>query len=395
MEFDPDLNIILDYALNIGLGLVLLALVYGGLVLINRLAQMIKMRLQDVKLKNIKLFSLEVINVGKQQLVITTIINGCQVLISLVFLYIALVIILSEIPATEEIATKLVSLIFDPIQSFFTSLVGYLPKLFNIIITIVVARYLIKTINYIARGVTKGKFHFPGFYKHTAVTTAGIVNFLIYTLAIIIILPNMPGYGSTAFNGIGALIGILVTIGGSSVISNYMAGIVLTYMHAFEKGDWVEIDGVTGQVTEMGAFAVSLSSYKKEAIKIPNTKVLSAAIYNYSGKDRKDVTVYTEVSIGYDVDWKEVNALLTEASTRSSLVEKPSILQKKLDDFYIVYELNVVLQDPAAKPRAYSELHSNILDVFNEAGIEILSPHYRAERDGSASTVIADASPKE
>jgi small-conductance mechanosensitive channel len=328
MNFELDINHLKEYALNIGLGLVLLLLVYGGLVLIDSLSHAIKKRLQSIKLRDVKLFGLELINIGKQQLIITTLINGFQVFLSLIFLYFSLVIILSEIPATKDISVKLVDLIFDPIKSFFGSLIAYLPKLFNIIITVVIARYLIKSVKYVSNGVRAGNFQFPGFYSHTALTTAGIISFLIYALTIIIILPNIPGYGSTAFNGIGTLIGVLVTIGGSSVIANYMAGIALTYMHAFEKGDWVEIDGISGQVTVIGAFAISLISYKKETIKIPNSKVLGAAIYNYTGEDKKHMTIYSEVSIGYDVHWKQVNDLRNEAANRTSLLKNPFIFQK-------------------------------------------------------------------
>ena len=350
-------------------------------------------RLLDLKLKSVKIFSLEIINVGKQELIIASAINVIQILFSLTFLYLSLVVILSEIPATESIAVELVDLIFVPLQSFIDSVVAYLPSLFTIIVTIVIARYLIKAVKYIANGVVLGNFHFPGFEARTARTTGGIITFLLYILTIIIIFPNMPGYETDAFKGVATFLGVLITIGGSSVIANYMAGIVLTYMHAFEKGDWVEIDGIAGQIVETRAFGIRLNSYKREAINIPNSKVLGSAIHNYSGKNKKELILHTEVSIGYDVPWKKVNRLLIDAAKRTKLLgtdPEPFVYQKKLDDFYIVYELNARLQDPSLKPKAQSELHSNILDLFNENNIEIMSPHYRAERDGTPTTLSSD-----
>jgi small-conductance mechanosensitive channel len=201
------------------------------------------------------------------------------------------------------------------------------------------------------------------------------------------ILPSMPGYESLAFKGIATFLGALLTIGGSSVIANYMAGLVITYMHAFEKGDWVEIDGASGQVISVDAFSVSLKSYKKETVKIPNSKVLSTAIYNYSLENQEGSIIYTEISIGYDVHWKKVNDLLIQAAMATPFIKDPWTHYKKLDDFYVVYELNASINDPGKKPEAYSSLHRNILDLFHNAGVEIMSPHYRAERDGSTTTV--------
>ena len=393
MDANFDWDLIRGYAYNTGLALLLLAFVSAGLYLIDRLTKYLKQRLLQLNLRSLKLFGLEIVNVGKQELIITTSVHALQVLVSITFLYFALVVILGEIPATEDMAVELVDLIFVPLQGLFNSFVAYLPKLFTIVVTLVIAQYLIRGVKYISTGVVEGSFHFPGFEPRTARTTGGIITFFLYVLTIIIILPSMPGYESLAFKGIATFLGALVTIGGSSVIANYMAGIVLTYMHAFDKGDWVEIDDVSGQITGAGPFAVRISSYRQEAINIPNSKVLSSAIRNYSGRNKQEMILHTEVSIGYDVPWQKVNSLLIDSVKRTKLLDgekAPFVLQKKLDDFYIVYELNAFLNNPAVRPKAYSELHANILDVFNESAVEIMSPHYRAERDGTATTITTN-----
>jgi len=323
--------------------------------------------------------------------VITSFVHALQILVSVVFLYISLVVILSEIPATENLGVQLADLIFKPLGTLFNNLVSYLPTLFNIAVIILFARYLIKAIRYLTKGVITGAFRFPGLHPRTARTTGGIITALVYILTVILILPSMPGYGSLAFNGIATFLGALITIGGSSVIANYMAGIVLTYMHAFDKGDWVEMDGAFGKIVATGPFAVQVNTLKAETISIPNAKVLSTAIRNYTGRHPQQMMLSAEVSIGYDVSWKQVNALLMEATQRTPHLDQekvPFVLQKKLDDFYIVYELNVYLNRPEAKLDVHSALHAHILDAFNEAGVEIMSPHYRAERDGSATTVL-------
>ena len=387
---DFDFNLIREFALNAGIALALLAIIYLVLYAIDHFTRRLKILILKLDLKNVRLFGIEVINTGKQTMIITTLVNALQILLSVAFLYLALVVILSEIPATESIAVTLVDFIFNPLGILLQDFVDYLPSLFNIVITILVARYLIKSVKYISQGVVAGNFHFPGFHPRTARTTASIITSLVYILTIILIFPSMPGYGSGAFNGIAAFLGALITIGGSSVIANYMAGLVLTYMHAFEKGDWVTIGDVTGKVVDSTAFSVRIESYKKEAINIPNSKILGAAIRNHSSNEEKQMILHTEVSIGYDVPWKKVNELLLDAAARTDLLDRekePFVLQQKLDDFYIVYELNVFLSQPELKPRAHSSLHAHILDVFNEASIEIMSPHYRAHRDGEATTI--------
>ncbi len=385
-----NLDDIPSYLFDAAITLILLLLIILGLVLVDYLAKRLKKRLLMLHLKSLKIFNLEIINKGKQELIITSVINVLQFFVSISFLYFSLVVILSQIPATVDISKQLVYLIFTPLQLFFSGFLSYLPDLFKIIVSIYIAQYLIGAVKYITNGVIKGNFHFPGFEPRTARRTGEITTFLLYVLTIIIIFPSLPGYESLAFKGIATFLGALITIGGSSVIANYMAGIVITYMHAFDKGDWVEIDGITGKVIAMGAFAIRIQSYKKETINIPNSKVLGSAIRNYSGKNKQDMIVYTEVSISYDVPWKKVNDLLIESAHRTDLLDKekaPFVHQKKLDDFYIVYELNAYLKEAGSKPKAYSTLHAHILDVFNEAGIEIMSPHYRAERDGSGSTI--------
>lgn len=391
MDTAIDFNLLKEYAYNAGLAVAVAAIIYLFLFLVDYLIKKLKKRLLGLNLKSLRLFGLEIINVGKQELIITTAVSIVQILISVSFLYFALVFILSEIPATESIAAELVDLIFEPLQALLNSFVSYLPKLFTILVTILISQYLIKGVKYISHGVVEGSFHFPGFQPRTARTTGGIITFLIYVLTIIIVLPSMPGYESLAFKGIATFLGALITIGGSSVIANYMAGIVLTYMQAFDKGDWIEIDGIAGRVSATGPFAIRLESYKKETVNIPNSKVLGSAIRNYSGGDKQEMILHTEVSIGYDVSWKKVNELLIESARRTDLLssaKEPFVLQKKLDDFYIVYELNAFLSQPEIKPRAHSLLHANILEVFNEAEIEIMSPHFRAQRDGTSTTIV-------
>ncbi len=381
---------IFSYSSDLLVGIGIFLFVVLEVYVVNRLARFLKGRAVNLNYRSLKIFNLEILDTGKQQLIINAIINLIQAFVILSAIYFTLVLALSALPATADIAQQLIDFIFIPLQNISEDVVAYLPDFFNIVVTIVVFRYLIKALKYLTEEVVAGRLNIPGFEARTAQTTASIIKFLLFVLMIIIILPSMPGYESLAFKGIVTFLGALITIGGSSVIANYMAGLVLTYMHAFDKGDWIEVDGVIGEVQTVGPFAIRLLSPKKEDISIPHSKILGSHIKNYSGENKDVLILHTEVSIGYDISWQQVNELLLQAADRTELVDKskaPFVFQKKLDDFYIVYELNAYLSDPSKMNFGYSEMHKNILDLFNEAGIEIMSPHYRAERDGGASTI--------
>ncbi len=200
----------------------------------------------------------------------------------------------------------------------------------------------------------------------------------------------MPGYESIAFKGVAALLGALITIGGSSIIANYMAGIVITFMNSFRIGDWVQIDDTIGEIMEVSAFSIKIRTSKKVAVSIPNSKILTTHIKNFgSDKNKQKVILHTTVNIGYDIPMPKVNELLISAATRTEGLDfstAPFVRQDKLDDFYVVYELNVFSMKPSKMTHIYSELHGYILEEFEKAGIEILSPHYQVAREQKRNT---------
>ncbi|WP_449436079.1 hypothetical protein [Pedobacter steynii] len=62
-------------------------------------------------------------------------------------------------------------------------------------------------------------------------------------------------------------------------------------------------------------------------------------------------------------------------------------MQTSLEDWYVSYQINAYISDPCIMAVIYSELHRNIHEAFDKAGVEIMSPHYQAIRDGNESTV--------
>jgi small-conductance mechanosensitive channel len=230
-----------------------------------------------------------------------------------------------------------------------------------------------------------------GFHKDWAKPTLNIVKVIIYAFALIFMFPYLPGSDSPAFKGVSLFLGVLFSLGSTSAIANLVAGIVITYMRPFMVGDRVKIGETMGDVIEKTTLVTKIRTLKNEEVTIPNATIINAHLWNYS-KTTKDLglILHTSVTIGYDVPWETVNKLLIKAAVKTTLTQKdpkPFVLQKSLDDFYVNYEINAYTKQAKKMALIYSELHKNILEQFNAAGIEILSPHYNAIRDGSDITI--------
>jgi hypothetical protein len=57
----------------------------------------------------------------------------------------------------------------------------------------------------------------------------------------------------------------------------------------------------------------------------------------------------------------------------------PFVLQQALGDFCVTYQLNVYCDQPQQMAQLYSALHRNILDMFNEYGVQIMTPAYEGD----------------
>ena len=230
-----------------------------------------------------------------------------------------------------------------------------------------------------------------GFYADWAMPTYSIVRFLLYAFMFVLIFPYLPGSDSNIFKGVSIFIGVLFSLGSTSAISNMIAGLVITYMRPFKIGDRIKIGDVTGDVLEKTMLVTRVRTIKNEIITIPNSSVLSGNTINFSSEAiEKGLIIYTTVTIGYDVPWKDMHKALIDAALRTEMLlnePKPFVLQTSLDDFYVSYQINAYTKEASKQALIYSNLHQNIQDVCNERGIEILSPHYRAARDGNMTTI--------
>lgn len=299
---------------------------------------------------------------------------------------------LSFFPETRGIASDIVDWAVQPVVGVaLPAILAYLPNVFVIILIAIATYYLVAFVHFLFNEVGRGTITIANFDPEWADPTFKIIRFLVIAFAFVLIFPYLPGSGSPAFQQVSIFLGVLFSLGSSGAISHLVAGVFLTYTGAFKLGDRVKISDAVGDVVEKTLLATRIRTIKQEYITIPNAMVLSSHIINYSSSsNRTGLILHTTVTIGYDAPWRDVQAALIAAAkaTDNILAEPaPFVLQTSLDDFFVSYEINAFTNKPQIMAVTYSDLHRNIQDQFNQAGIEIMSPHYATLRDGNRTTI--------
>jgi len=370
---------------------ILIVLLYFIGKLFNSTEQKIKQQ-EGRKINGLKIKNYMLLDTSKQVRFFTSVNTIVKWLLFLLLIYIALPIIFGFFPWTKTFAQTLFGYVINPLKQMGSSLWHYLPNLITIIIIFLVFRYVIKGIHFLKNEIEQGKLQLTGFYPDWANPTFQILKVVLYAFMFVLIFPYLPGSDSPIFQGVSVFLGFLFTFGSAGSLSNIVAGIVLTYMRLFKIGDRVKIGDVVGDIIEKSLLVTRVRTIKNEIISIPNSTVMSSHTTNFSNEAEmgNGLIMHTTVTIGYDVPWKEMHQALLNAADRTELFlkdPKPFVLQTSLDDFYVSYQINAYTKDANEQASIYSQLHQNIQDCCNEVGIEILSPHYRAARDGNMTTI--------
>jgi small-conductance mechanosensitive channel len=347
------------------------------------------------RLRGIRFQRLELLSARRETDALKALIGGTRVLVVILLWYFYVVMVLSFFPWTAPVSENILDYVLTPLARAWIALVEFLPNLFFIAVIIVITRLLLRLVRFFFTAVEHGTVSLPNFEAEWAMPTYKIARFLVIAFAVIVIFPYLPGSNSAAFRGVSIFLGALFSIGSSSAIANIVAGVVLTYTRAYRVGDRVQIGETSGDVVAKTLLVTRVRTTKNVDVTIPNAMVLGAHTLNYTTMARSEgLILHTGVTIGYDAPWRKVHELLIAAALATPGIRRrpePFVLQKSLDDSYVSYELNAYTDEAgaAAMQQLYSALHAGIQDRFNEAGVEIMSPHYRAERDGNPSTIPA------
>lgn len=260
-----------------------------------------------------------------------------------------------------------------------------LPGLLVVALIALLARMAIRTAGSILKRVESGELEVGWLDQDTAPPTRRLVNVAIVLFALAMAYPYLPGSHTAAFQGVTVLAGIMVSIGGSSLVAQGASGLILMYTRTLRKGEYVRIGEAEGTVVELGMFETRLRTGLGAEISLPNALVLSNTTRNFSRTGPDDgFALEAAVTVGYDTPWRQVHALLLEAArdTQGILAQPaPFVAQAALSDFYIAYRLvaHSRLPDPRERVALQSRLHGRIVDAFNRHGVQLTSPHYMQE----------------
>ena len=301
--------------------------------------------------------------------------------LGLVYLYLQWALAL--FPWTRLIGRTLLSLISNPVRAMVTGFIGFLPELFFLVILTMVARWALRGLGAFTKLVENGTVTLPDFEPEWALPTYRIVRVVLVALFVVVAYPYIPGSDSGAFKGVSLLLGLLVSVGSSSVVANVIAGYTMIYRRAFRVGDRIRVNDHFGDVIAVRPLVTTLRTPKNEEIVIPNSDILTNAITNYSALARREgLILHTTVGIGYETPWRKVEAMLLLAAARTeglAASPPPFVLQQGLGDFAVRYELNVPCASAQQMNALYTALHRNIQDVFNENSVQIMTPAYEGD----------------
>jgi len=306
--------------------------------------------------------------------------------LALVLAYEWLGYVLRQFPYTRPWGEELTRYLLDVADRIGHGVLGALPNLVVAIVIFLIARGVIALFRpFFTRLAATGDRQGGWLDADTARPTQRLFGIGVWLFAAVMAYPYLPGAQSEAFKGLSLLIGLMVTLGGSSLFGQAASGLVLMYSRTLRVGEYVRINEHEGTVTEMGAFITRMRTGLGEELTFPNSLVLGSVSKNYSrAVHGPGFVVDTTVTIGYDTPWRQVESMLIEAARRTPgmlAMPAPRVFQTALSDFYPEYRLvcQAIPSEPRPRAEVLSALHANIQDVFNECGVQIMSPHYLAD----------------
>ncbi len=304
-------------------------------------------------------------------------------LVAFLAFYEWLAFVLGRFPYTRPWGEALFANLAGAVGELARGIAHALPGLFFVVVIFYLTRLVARAVRSFFSGVEEGRIHVQWVDETTARPTARLINAVVWLFGFVAAYPYIPGSDSEAFKGIGVFVGLMVSIGSSGIVNQAVSGLMLMYTRALRPGEFVQIGETEGVVRSVGFVNTRIETLRHEEVSIPNAVIAGTVTRNYSRlAGDGGIRVPTKVTIGYDAPWRQVRALLLMAAERTQSIARtpePRVLQTALQDFYVEYTLLVTVTDPATRPGVLDELHAHIQDVFNEHGVQIMSPSYEAD----------------
>lgn len=303
--------------------------------------------------------------------------------LSLLSLYLWLDFSFMQFPYTRPWGEQLHETMTSGIKAIALTIVNFIPGLVIVAVIFMITRFLSRISRLFFDAVESGRVSVPGLYAETALPTRRIVTVILWLFALVMMYPYLPGSDSDAFKGVSVFVGLLLSIGSAGTVNQAVSGLMLMYSRALRVGDYVQIGETVGTVVALGMFSTRIRTPWGEIVSFPNAVIVGTTTKNYSREEETGgALLTTTLTIGYNAPWRQVHAMLIEAAQRTEGLLKdppPRVLQRSLSDYYVEYMLGARIAVPHTRIAVLDVLHRNIQDVFNEYGVQIMSPHYMAD----------------
>ncbi|WP_338887403.1 mechanosensitive ion channel family protein [Aeromonas rivipollensis] len=291
--------------------------------------------------------------------------------------------VLGLFPHTRAWSERLGDSLFALCGGMLEGMIAAMPGLVTVVLIVIITRFFIRMLAILFDRIERGQFRVQGLHAETIGATRRLLSVVIWLFALTVAYPYLPGADSDAFKGISVFFGLMVTLGSAGIMNHAMSGLVLIYSRALRPGDLVQIGEVEGMVSELNALSTKLVTRQDHEVTLPNAVVVGGKVVNLTRlAGEKGVALLTKVTIGYDAPWRQVHAMLELAARRCTMLnqsEPPLVRQLNLQDWYVEYELQVRMKADLLPAVVKTELHGHIQDVFNEFGVQIMSPNFIAQ----------------
>ncbi len=300
--------------------------------------------------------------------------------------YLWLTFVLNHFAYSRPWGATLGEFLISRVTGVAAAFVEALPNLITLAIIVLVTRAATGAVSAWFRAVEHQALSISWLDQHSARAARKLVVIGVWLFAITVAYPYVPGAETDAFKGVSVFVGLMVSLGSAGTVGQVMGGFFLVFNRVLRPGEFVQVGNVQGVVKDLGLTAVRVTTADRKEVTIPNSVVVSTATVNLSRAHPGTVVLTTSVTIGYDTPWRQVRALLLLAAARTEGVlhePRPDVIERALSDFYVEYELVAYGSDGDVRAVLMSRLHQQIIDAFNEHGVQIMSPHFEGQPDQS------------
>jgi small-conductance mechanosensitive channel len=309
----------------------------------------------------------------------------CYWIATLLLVYQWLGYVLARFPYTRPWGERLTQYLLDLASSIVGGMLTAIPDLIIAAIIFLIAKGVINRLAYFFDRVESGHLTISWLDQDTVKPTRRLISAAIWLFALVMAYPYLPGSGTEAFKGLSVLVGLMISLGASSIVGQAASGLILMFTRTMRVGEYVSISDKEGTVVELGLFNTRIRTGMGEELTLPNSLILGTVTKNYSRAQTGSGYIFsTSVTIGYDTPWRQVHAMLIEAARNTDGVQTeppPHVFQTALSDYYPEYRLvcHASPTTPHSRAELLTAIHANIQDIFNEYGVQIMSPHYMGD----------------